>query len=142
MNQRLIFERHPSIEWVDQPVVIDTAYTENVELVPTKTAQASVTPIYTENNVDQLFGFAPPAPFAFFEPFKGYNHRLRRLFSRKVLSSFDPDGAISQIDEVFEEGYEDGEGEGEILYEMLHSLKGLNDLLEEIILNILSTIRS
>src|SRR3990167_4134517 len=115
MVQRLIAPKYSSIEWVDQPVVIDTAYTENVELVPTKTAQATVSPIYTENNVDQLFGYLPPPPFASFEPFPGYSNRLRKLFSRKVLSSFDPDSAIDQIDDLFERGYEDDAGEGEVL---------------------------
>ncbi len=142
MNQRVTFDRYPSVEWVDQPVVIDPIYTENVELVPTKAAQAMVYPIYTENNVDELFDNSPPLPFASFEPFMGYSNRLKKLFSRKILSSFDPDITIRQIDDLFESGYEDGEGEGEVLYEMLYSLKGLNDLLEEIILHILGTIKS
>ena len=142
MSEPLTADMYASIEWVDSPVEIDEQYTQNVELVPGKTSQAIVEPIYTENHVDLLFDFSPPATFAMFEPFKGYSTKLRRLFFRKVLYSFDPDTAIASLDDLFEKGFEDEEGSAEQLFEMFHCLKQLNELLEEIILHILSTIKS
>ena len=142
MSEPLVADMYAAVEWVDSPSEIDTTYTENVELVPGKTSQATVKPIYTENNVDLLFDIAPPATFAMFEPFKGYNTKLKRLFFRKVLYSFDPDTAIDSIDDLFEKGFEDEEGDSDQLFEMLNCLKQLNELLEEIILHILSTIRT
>ena len=142
MNRPLTADMYPSIEWVDKPVVIDSSYTENVDLVPKKASQAVMDPISIENHVDLLFGDFPPAPFAYFEPFPGYKNRIKRLFFRRVLSSFNPDQVIHLIDDLFENGFEDASGQSDVLYEMLHSVKYLNELLEQIISNLLSTLRT
>ena len=142
MSEPLIADRYAPVEWDDKPVVIDTTYTENVELVPNKASQATMMPMNIENYVDALFELKPPPPFAHFEPFNGYSTRLRKLFFRQILSSFDPDDVVDRLDDLFEKGFEDPKEEAEKLYEMLHSLGNLNQWLEEIILNILSTLKS
>ena len=142
MNEPLVADRYASVEWIDTPSEIDPTYTENVELIPLKASQAGLGSIYIENNVDMLFEFTPPKTFAIFEPLVGYKTKLKRLFFIKILSSFDPDTAIDVLDDLFDKGFEDNDDQAEAIYEMLQSLKGLNSLLEEILLRILSTIKS
>lgn len=141
MNEPLVADRYGSVEWVDKPVDIDTTYTENVELVPTMTSQATVTPMWIENHVDELFELDEPNPFAYFEEYKGYKTGLKKLFFRRILSSFDPETAIEMLDDILEKGFEDDDEQAEALFEMLHGLENLNTLLDEIILNILSTLK-
>lgn len=141
MTEPLIADRYAPVEWDDKPVVIDTTYTENVELIPNKASQAIMSPMNLDNHVDALFEWEAPPPFAHFEPFPGYRTRLRKLFFRQILSSFDPDDVVDRLDDLFEKGFQDPQEEAEKLYEMLQNLGNLNQWLEEIILNILSTLK-
>ncbi|MBS0584909.1 MAG: hypothetical protein JSR76_01240 [Verrucomicrobia bacterium] len=133
------------ITWIDAPQEIDKSFLEEVPIVPTKTAQAIVSP-FLENALDKLFNFSDPDPWALFTPFAGYGTGLKRLFKRKVLSSFSTDIAREILDNFHEgEGENQDEGEaqeGEKIYEMLSSLENLNEILEQITLGALRALRS
>ncbi len=128
-----------SVTWVDTANEIDLSFVEEVSNVPLKAGQAIVEPLL-QNYLDTLFEIRGLSPWALFIPFKGYFTNLKKLFKRNVLSSFSVEVALEILD-----NYHENEGEseeGEKIYEMLSSLDNLNNLLEEITLRVLSTMRS
>ncbi|MBS0586216.1 MAG: hypothetical protein JSR76_07995 [Verrucomicrobia bacterium] len=129
------------ITWIDAPQEIDKSFLEEVPIVPTKTAQAIVAP-FLENALDKLFNFSDPDPWALFSPFPGYATGLKRLFKRKVLSSFSTDIAKEILDNFHEGEYQGETEDGEKIYEMLSSLENLNEILEQITLGALRALRS
>src|SRR3990167_3116308 len=138
MTEVLQADRYSPIEWVDTPVEVDWRYIEDTPVIANKTGQAICSPMM-ENKLETLFEVTPPLAWATFSPSPGYITRLRYLFLRKVLSSFDPECSIDMLDAFFENGdeEEDEDAERESIYAMLHSLKSLNTLSEEIFLRIL-----
>jgi hypothetical protein len=130
----------PSVEWIDEPSIVDRSYIDDVPLIPDKTLQAIIAPLI-KSEVDALFDFTPPGTWALFQPFPGYTSRIRRLFKGKILSSFEPDLAIEILDNLFEAEDSLSEEEGEKLYTMLYELTNLNQLLETILLRILSSLK-
>lgn len=118
------------VEWLDA-MKVDKSFTDDVPLIPGKASQATFDSI--ENATDQLFDYEPPATFALFVPWEQSN--IKRLFLRKVLTTLDTDSALAILDHLDEE-------DGEKICEMLYTLDGLNDLLEEIFNRIFSTLKS
>ena len=129
-----------SISWIDSPESIDKSFVEDVPIVPVKMSQANFDSLIS-SETDKLFGKEAPLPWAFFFPFVGYFHQIKRLFRRRVLSSFDTDLAIETLDNLNENGVPTNTEEGEKIYEMLYTLENLNNLLETIYLKIFSTLK-
>lgn len=132
-----------SIVWVDTPIEVDENFkTSEIGIeIAEKTAQAFFEPV-TGDVLKKLFAFDAPKSWALFCPFQGYFFRLRRMFKKKVLNSFDPESSIEYLDEAFEEGRALSEDEGEKIYEMLYMLRHLNDVLESVYLKIWSCLKS
>ncbi len=129
-----------SVEWIDEPSLIDRTYIDDVPLIPDKTLQAIITP-FIKSEVDLLFDLVPPGTWAEFHPFNGYYSRIRRLFKRKILSSFEPDLGIEILDNLFDSEPDLNQEDGDKLYAMLYELTNLNQLLETITLRILSSLK-
>ena len=129
-----------SVQWVDQPQVIDQSFFDDVPLIPEKMRQGNVDSLMG-SAVDKLFEYNQPEPWAHFAPFVEYRNSIKRLFSSKVLATFDPDFARETLDNFFENEGDMHEEEGGKLYEMLEELTHLNVILEEIYLKILSCLK-
>ena len=129
-----------SIAWIDSPDSIDKSFIEDVPIIPAMTSQAIFESMIS-SATDKLFDKEPPAPWALFFPFKGYFHQIKRLFRRKVLSSFETDLAIEVMDNLNENGIPTDTEDAEKIYEMLYTLENLNELLETIYLKIFSTLK-
>jgi hypothetical protein len=129
-----------SLEWIDEPSIVDRSYLDDVPLIPDKLLQAIISPII-KSEVDLLFDLVPPGTWATFHPFAGYYSRIKRLFKGKVLSSFEPDLAIEILDNLFEGEPDLDQNDGDKLYAMLYELTNLNQILETIVLRILSSLK-
>ena len=129
-----------SVEWLDHPQSIDRSFLDEVPLVPEKLLQSISEPLMG-SYVDDLFGQNQPNPFASFPNFMGYRNSLKRLFTNKVLATFDLEIAKETLDNFFELEGEELLDEGEKLYVMLDELSHLNVILEQIYLNILSILK-
>jgi hypothetical protein len=129
-----------SVEWLDHPVSIDRSFLDEVPLVPEKLLQGISEPLMG-SYVDHLFGQNQPNPFASFPNFDGYRNSLKRLFTNKVLATFDIEIAKETLDNFFELEGDDLIEDGEKLYHMLEELSHLNVILEQIYLNILSILK-
>lgn len=129
-----------SVYWIDSQEEIDPSFIDDVPLIPEKLLQGNLDSLMG-NAVNKLFDCNIPAPFAHFPEFKEYKTSIKRLFSNKVLATFDVDFTKETLDNFFEneEGLE--EEHGEKLYGMLDELTYLNQILEEITLKILSCLK-
>jgi len=128
-----------SVEFNDAPIHVDPSFLVDVPLVPEKIHGAFFEPV--ESAVDLLFDFCQPSQWATFHPYSDYWTQLKRLFYRKVLSSFEPDFAIETLDNLHENGIPTDTKEGQKIYEMLYKLVNLNELLEVIYLKIFATLK-
>lgn len=132
MNEPLTADRYPSVEW-GEPVDVDPAFLENVELVPQKAAQALIDPIHIEKHIDKVVEMEKAHSWAAISSPPNFHFHLRNLFKRRILSSFVPQTIIDTIDEYIERHPDESSAqEAEFLYEMLFSLDFLNELLEKI----------
>jgi hypothetical protein len=129
-----------SVHFIESVKEIDRSFIDEVPLVPEKLLQGNIDSLMG-NAVNKLFECNIPAPFAIFPEFKGYQTSIKRLFSNKVLASFNIDVAKEVLDDFFENEKGVNEEEGEKLYEMLDELTYLNLILEEIYLRILSCLK-
>ncbi len=131
---------HKSVQWIDDPRLIDRSFLDEVPLIPEKMHIANVD-FLMGNAVDKLFECSVPGPFAHFAPYPEYRNSIKRLFKRKVLATFDPDFTRETLDNFFEGDGEEHEEEGAKLYEMLEELTNLNVILEEIYHKIFSCLK-
>ncbi len=129
-----------SVQWVDHPQPIDQSFLDDVPLIPEKMRQGNVDSLMG-SAVDKLFECNQREPWAHFAPFVEYRNSIKRLFSSKVLATFDPDFARETLDNFFENEGDMHEEDGGKLYEMLEELTHLNVILEEIYLKILSCLK-
>lgn len=137
-NEPISIDR-TSVEFNDLPSKIDPSFFSDVPRIPVKISHAVVHLI--ESEVDRLFDFCPPKEWATFHPFRDYWTHLKRLFSQKVLSSFEPDFVIETLDNLHENGTVPENTDGEKLYAMLNTLTNLNEILQDIYLRILATFK-
>ena len=142
MVGKTIINQSFNVEWSDAISRIDDSFATDVPLVPTRTSQAAVFDSVIDSMVEKLFDISSPQAWALFWPFNEYLHRLKRLFTNKVISSFDTNLVVEIVDNIYESGALINRDGGEKIYEMLHTLSNLNEMLEKIHLTILSSIRS
>lgn len=128
-----------SVEFNDAPPVVDQSFMIDVPRIPFKISHAISH--QTESEVDRLFEFSHPSEWAMFYAFRDFWTQLKRLFSQKVLSSFDPEFAIETLDQIHENGIDSENQEGEKLYAMLYMLKNLNEILQTIYIKLLATLK-
>ncbi len=126
-----------SVQWLEGPNELDRSFIDEVFLIPERATQGIMVPII-ESAVEKLFEYSFPQAWAYFVPFKEYHNSVKRLFRRKLLTSFDPEVARDLLDNYLED--EENE-DGAKIYEMLQELDHLNVMLEEIYNKILSCLK-
>ncbi len=129
-----------SVEWAKIQEHVDLRYITEVPVVSKKAEQAIID-IATPSHLDELFDLRKNPSWALFHPFKGYHHRLKKLFQRKLIPHLDPEKSRELLDTFFEEGEMDEEEEAEKLYTIFQEIENLDAILEEIVLNLLSCLK-
>jgi len=130
-----------SVEWARALEVADAKYITEVPFVPRKTQQAIIDQM-TPSQMEQLCDLRKSPPWAAFTPSKDYAYRLKSLFQGKLIPHFDLGASMERLDAFFEEGEIADEEEADKLYGILQQITDLDKMAEEILLNLLSCLKS
>lgn len=130
-----------SVEWAKFQEDLDTKYITEVPIVSKKAEQAIID-VMTPSQVDLLFDLRKNAPWALFLPFKGYLYHLKKLFQRKLIPHLDPQKSSDILDQFFEEGQIADEEDAEKIYGLLQEMATLDKISEDIVLGVLSCVKS
>ena len=130
-----------SVEWAKYQEHFDAKYVTEVPLVSKKTEQAIVD-IIAPSQLELLFDVRKNSPWALFLPFKGYLYHLKKLFQRKLIPYLDPQTSSDILDEFFEKGEMGNEEDAEKIYQLLEEIVNLDKISEDIVLGVLTCVKS